>query len=46
VDNQIYLQEKIDGTQDQLRELGQEVRELGRIVFRHVTDPNAHQPAK
>jgi hypothetical protein len=35
VDNQVFLQESHAQTQESLRE-------LERIVFRHVTDPDAH----
>lgn len=37
VDNQIHLQESIDV-------LSREMRALERVVFRHVTDPDAHRP--
>jgi DNA-binding transcriptional regulator YbjK len=49
-DNQICLQDRVDEIgknsviiQRQLQELSQEMRELGRIVFRHVTGPKAHE---
>lgn len=49
VDNQVFLQERIgdlaknqDATQQSSRDLQQSLRDLERIVFRHVTDPGAH----
>jgi hypothetical protein len=46
VDNQVFLQESLDVLATQTREdhaqTQESLRELERIVFRHVTDPGAH----
>ena len=46
VDNQVFLQESLDLLAKETREdhaqTQASLRELERIVFRHVTDPNAH----
>jgi hypothetical protein len=46
VDNQIFLQESLDALATQTREdhaqTQKSLRELERIVFRHVSDPDAH----
>jgi hypothetical protein len=54
VDNQVYLQESMDlltrklveetEAREKSREQAEhEIQELRRVVFRHVTDPDAHQ---
>ncbi len=55
VDNQVFLHESIEQTQESIELLAKEtrqqaaemrasLRELERIVFRHVSDPGAHKP--
>jgi DNA-binding transcriptional regulator YbjK len=43
VDNQVYLQEKIDELAEQGNRTQLQIEELAKLVIRHVSDPNAHQ---